>query len=126
VQFQGNGKDLFLDLGEVKNMARVQLNGKDLGILWTAPWRIRITDAINPGKNRLTIEVANLWPNRLIGDARLPYDGVKDNKWPNWLQEGRPRSSQRFTFTTHNYYKKDSELLESGLIGPVRILTYED
>ncbi len=115
--------ELFLNLGSVKNLARVGLNGKDLGILWTSPWQVRITDCIKKKSNRLTIEVANLWINRLIGDEIKPYDGIENGKWPDWLTEGKPRTSGRYTFTTHHYYKKGDPLSESGLIGPVRIET---
>ena len=58
----------------MKNVARVRLNGRDLGVVWTAPWRVEITGALKPGANELEIEVANLWPNRLIGDATLPKE----------------------------------------------------
>jgi hypothetical protein len=115
--------DLFLDLGEVNNIARVWVNGKDMGVVWTAPFRIKITDAIVSGENKIDIEVANLWPNRLIGDEKKPDDGIKDNQWPDWLLNGKPRTSGRYTFTTWKHYSKDSKLLKSGLIGPVRVIT---
>ncbi|MCE5347613.1 MAG: glycosyl hydrolase [Bacteroidales bacterium] len=111
----------FLDLGKLKNMGRVKLNGMDLGILWTSPFQADITDALKIKDNQLEIEVANLWINRLIGDETQPWDGVKDNKWPEWLVNGTPRPSKRYTFTTHHFYKKDDPLSESGLIGPVSI-----
>jgi hypothetical protein len=93
---------LFLDLGKVKNMARVYLNGHDLGVVWTYPWRLEITKSVKTKGNILEIEVVNLWPNRLIGDEQLPNDG-------------------RYTFTTYRHFNKYSPLLESGLIGPVTI-----
>jgi hypothetical protein len=114
-------KKLYLDLGEVKNMARIKLNGQDLGVVWTDPWKVDITNAVKQKNNQLEIEVANLWPNRLIGDEQFPNDGVKNGKWPEWLLKGEKRTSGRFTFTTYNPYKKDSPLLKSGLIGPVTI-----
>jgi hypothetical protein len=114
---------IYLDLGEIYNMARIKLNGKDLGILWTAPWKVDITAAVLKTNNQLEIEVVNLWPNRLIGDEKLPDDGIKDDQWPDWLLKGLPRTSERFTFATYNFYKKNSPLLKSGLIGPVTILT---
>ncbi len=117
----GNSKELYIDLGEVQNMARVQLNGKDMGILWTTPWQVKISGIVKPKGNKLEVEVANLWANRLIGDENLPDDGVKDNKWPEWLLKGKQRTSGRFTFTNNRYYKKDMPLLRSGLLGPVRI-----
>lgn len=113
---------LLLDLGDVKNLARVKLNGKDMGILWIAPWQVEITNSVHPGNNNLEIEVANLWPNRLIGDEQCPDDGIKNNQWPEWLTKGEPRTSGRTTFTTAKLYKKDAPLLKSGLLGPVKIL----
>jgi hypothetical protein len=102
------GREYFLDLGVVKNLARVSLNGRDLGVVWCSPWRVDVSGAIKPGVNNLTIEVANLWPNRLIGDQSLPPE-------------------KRFTWTTLNPYQKNSPLLPSGLLGPVVLLqTSED
>jgi hypothetical protein len=92
----------FLDLGMVKNLARVRLNGHDCGVAWCPPWRVEITTAIANGTNELEIEVANLWPNRLIGDQSSP-------------------ASERLAWTTHNPYTKDSPLLPSGLLGPVAL-----
>lgn len=112
---------LYLDLGEVNNMARVKLNGKDLGVVWTTPLRADITDVVKEKNNLLEIEVANLWSNRLIGDEQLPDDGIKDGNWPEWLISKKPRTSGRYTFTTFKHYTKDSALLKSGLIGPVTI-----
>ncbi|MFV1965735.1 MAG: glycosyl hydrolase [Pirellulaceae bacterium] len=96
-------RQLLLDLGEVHNMARVRLNGCDLGVLWCAPWRVDITANARAEENRLEIEVANLWPNRLIGDKALPPE-------------------RRVASTNFNPYQADSPLLPSGLLGPVRIL----
>ncbi len=114
-------RQLYLDLGEVKYLARVRLNGEDLGVVWTAPWRVNISEAVKPEGNQLEIEVANLWPNRLIGDEHLPDDGVENGQWPAWLLEGKLRSSGRYTFTTHPFYTVDAPLLKSGLLGPVTI-----
>ncbi len=115
--------NLFLNLGQVNNMARVRINGKDMGVVWTAPFQVKITDAVVPGDNQVDIEVANLWANRLIGDEQFPDDGIKDSQWPEWMLKNKPRTSGRYTFTTLKFYKKDSELLKSGLIGPVKVLT---
>ncbi len=93
---------VYLDLGLVKDLATVRVNGKDLGVVWTAPWRVEITDALKPTGNRLEIDVVNLWPNRLIGDASLPPE-------------------KRYTVTNVKTYKKDSRLIESGLLGPVTL-----
>ena len=117
-----NQSRLFLSLGEVNCMARVRINGKDLGVVWTAPWQIDITNAVKQGNNQLEIEVANLWANRLIGDEQFPDDGIKDGKWPDWLLEGKPRTSGRYTFCTFKFYTTNSPLQKSGLIGPVNII----
>jgi hypothetical protein len=92
-----------IDLGRVEKLARISLNGNDLGVLWTYPWEIDISDVVKEKDNILEIEVANLWINRLIGDQFLP-------------------DSSRYTFTTHNFYKKEDPLVSSGLLGPVRIM----
>ncbi|MDR2384079.1 MAG: glycosyl hydrolase [Tannerella sp.] len=112
---------LYLDLGRVKNLAHVRLNGRDLGTVWTAPWRVDISGVAKAKGNKVEIEVVNLWPNRLIGDASLPYDGPENGKWPQWLVEGKARTSGRYTFSSANHYNKDSKVFESGLIGPVTI-----
>jgi len=117
----GKNERILLDLGEVHNMARVKLNGRDLGVVWINPWQVDITGVVRERDNRLEIAVVNLWPNRLIGDEQLPDDGIKDRKWPEWLLEGKPRTSGRYTFSTYKHYRKDSPLLKSGLIGPVVI-----
>jgi hypothetical protein len=58
----------------------------------------------------------------LIGDDFLPDDGTGSAQWPEWLTEGKPRTSGRYTFTTYKHFDKNSPLLESGLIGPVTVL----
>ena len=93
-----------ISLGDVKVMARIKLNGKDLGIAWTTPWKLPVDGALlKEGRNELEVEVANLWQNRLIGDERLPYD-------------------RRVTFTTWRHYDADSPLQPSGLLGPVKVV----
>jgi hypothetical protein len=124
-------KELMLDLGAVKNLAEVSLNGRDLGILWKPPFRVDISGAARAGENRLEIKVTNLWCNRLIGDEQLPDDiewarsgfwaHAGPEAWPTWLLQGQPRPSGRKTFTTWHYFTKDSPLLESGLLGPVTV-----
>jgi hypothetical protein len=100
------GQRVFLDLGDVEDVAEVSLNGKRLGIAWTRPYRVEITSAVHAGKNRLEIDVVNLWPNRMIGDSVLPPD-------------------KRYTETNIPLYydrKKPQKLLPSGLLGPVTVL----
>jgi hypothetical protein len=130
---------LLLDLGDVKNLARVTLNGTTFPELWKPPFTCDITTAAKPGANTLSIEVVNLWVNRLIGDEQEPadiqwgapqynpaklYKGQPIEALPDWLLRNTPRpSSARRTFCTWNYVKKDQALLPSGLLGPVRIIS---
>lgn len=102
----GKNRSLWLDLGRVKEVAEMKLNGKDLGILWKPPFRVDITGAARAGKNRLEVRITNLWPNRLIGDAALPQE-------------------KRFTYATFQPFKATDKLLESGLIGPVTLQNSE-
>jgi hypothetical protein len=92
---------IHLDLGKVRNLAEVTLNGKNLGVVWTEPFRLDITHAVKPEGNVLEIAVTNLWWNRLVGDAGLSED-------------------KRFA-KTNVRVGKDSPLLESGLLGPVTL-----
>jgi hypothetical protein len=123
------GAELWLDLGAVKNFADVSLNGQDFGVLWKPPFRVNITATAKPGVNHLAVKVTNLWPNRLIGDEQLPSDcewnGDQLAAWPQWLLDGEPSPTGRLTFTTWHHWKKDSPLLESGLLGPVTLRTAE-
>jgi hypothetical protein len=97
------GVHLWLDLGNVKNIAEVYLNGKSLGTLWKAPFRIDMEGALQPGPNTLEVKVTNLWVNRMIGDRQ-------------------PNVQKQYTFTSPTFYKAESALLPSGLIGPVQII----
>ena len=121
---------LFIDLGKVAVMAEVKLNGKNLGILWKAPFRVNVTNAIKTGVNSLEIKVVNLWVNRMIGDEQLPEDSERNpdgslKSWPVWVNEGKPSPTGRFTFTSCRLWKKDDQLVESGLLGPVTIQVAE-
>jgi hypothetical protein len=129
------GAELWLDLGAVKNFAAVSLNVQDFGVLWKPPFRVNVTSAAKPGVNHLVVKVTNLWPNRLIGDEQLPPDrewggeGTWNNNqlkaWPQWLLDGKPSPTGRLTFTTWRHWTKDSQLLESGMLGPVTLRTSE-
>jgi hypothetical protein len=123
------GRELWLDLGAVKNFAEVSLNGQSFGVLWKPPFHVNVTAAAKPGVNKLVVKVTNLWPNRLIGDEQLPSDREWDGKqlkaWPQWFLDGKPSPTGRLTFTTWHHWTKDSALLESGLLGPVKLETAE-
>jgi hypothetical protein len=94
---------LWLDLGNVKEVAEVSINGKPIGTAWKAPYLIDVSNALQHGDNELTIKVTNLWVNRLIGDQQP--------------------DATKYTFTTYKPYNADAPLLRSGLIGPVQILS---
>lgn len=91
-----------LDLGEVKNLAEIIVNGQNMGIVWKTPFRIDISKALKNGENLVEIRVVNTWVNRLIGDA----------------QPG----AQKTTFTTMPFYQANSPLMPSGLLGPVKVI----
>jgi hypothetical protein len=94
---------IFLNLGNVRELAEVKVNGKSCGITWAPPFRVEVTGAVKPGANKLEIEVVNFWPNRIIGDASLPPE-------------------QRLTKTNIRKLTANTPLMESGLFGPVQIL----
>jgi hypothetical protein len=100
----GKDRHLWIDLGDVKNLAEVEVNGRSLGIVWHAPYRVDATRELRPGTNTVSIKVTNAWVNRLIGDEQ-------------------PGATVKYTFADVKPYKADSPLLPSGLIGPVRIVS---
>ena len=130
------GQRLWLDLCRVEVAARVRLNGRDLGILWRAPYAIDVTDAVRAGENVLEVDVATTWINRLIGDEDLPADSERYaggpgtngrnagslKSWPRWVLEGGRSPTGRIAFSTWNLYRKGEPLVPSGLIGPVRLV----
>ncbi|UYQ94124.1 glycosyl hydrolase [Chitinophaga horti] len=95
-------KSIFLDLGEVANIAEVTINGRSAGVWWTHPFIADVTSYLQPGENNIEIKVVNLWPNRIIGDQRLP-------------------AAKRFTRTNVQKFKADDPLRTSGLLGPVKL-----
>jgi hypothetical protein len=95
---------IYLDLGSVRELAEVKVNGKSSGIVWCPPWRVDVTAAVKPGENQLQIEVVNFWPNRIIGDASLP-------------------EAQRLTRTNIRKLTANTPLEASGLFGPVQLLS---
>jgi hypothetical protein len=98
-----NGAHVWVDLGDVKNLAEVTVNGKSLGIVWHAPYRVDLTGALKPGANELTIKVTNAWVNRLIGDQQ-------------------PDATKKYTFADVKPYRANSPLVPSGLLGPVTLI----
>ena len=121
------GRSVRLDLGDVKVIAEVKLNGKDFGVLWKPPFTLDVTSILKPGRNVLEVKVTNLWPNRMIGDEQLADDSDRNpggtlKSWPKWLQDGKPSPTGRYTFTSWRMWKKDDALLKSGLLGPVKLV----
>jgi hypothetical protein len=99
-----DGHPMLLDLGIVKDFAEVTVNGKPLdGVLWKPPFLVNVAPAMHAGSNHLEVRVTNLWPNRMIGDVQ-------------------PGATKTYTFTDFHAFRPDSPLLESGLLGPVRLL----
>ena len=127
------GKRVFLDLGAVETVATITVNGQALGTLWTAPHQIDITDAVRAGQNAIEIEVANLWVNRLIGDASLadtsgyiPESNVPERQMVPWYSANEPPPpGKRRTFATHYFQTPDDPLIPSGLLGPVTVTIRE-
>lgn len=123
---------LYLDLGELKNLAEVKLNGKDLGILWKPPFRLEVTGLLKEKGNELEVKITNQWVNRLIGDEQLPVDRdwAPKGTWtaflkkvPQWVTEGKPSPTGRIAFTVYHHWDKDDKPLPSGLFGPVRLVS---
>ena len=120
-----------LDLGEVKNIAEVFVDGRKIATLWKPPFQCEI-----PAGRELSVRVSNYWANRLIGDEQLPADcdyepparpgaenwsGQAVKSVPAWVSEGRRSPAGRYTFATWRHFRKGDKLLPSGLLGPVRI-----
>ncbi|MBR4171028.1 MAG: hypothetical protein IKR48_05200 [Kiritimatiellae bacterium] len=117
-----------LDLGEVKNLVDVTVNGITYPTLWKPPFRVDVTDAVK-GRNKaeLRLKVTNLWPNRLIGDEELPphapyLETGRIEAIPEWVWQGKPSHTGRKAFATWQHWHKGEKLLPSGLLGPVRIV----
>ena len=91
---------LWLNLGEVHEVAAIRVNGKPAGTLWKQPFSVHVDGLLKPGENIVEVDVTNLWPNRLIGDAQSP-------------------TGKHYTWTNIRKYTKDSPLLTSGMLGPV-------
>lgn len=133
-----------IDLGDVRDIAWVRLNGRDLGVAWCAPFVVATLDAVRAGENVLEVEVTNGWHNRLLGDHLLPdddctwgpdrvhqchLDGTKGacgrglKRIPDWAwnRDGTRPSSNRTTFTSWDYFTEGETPRRSGLLGPVSL-----
>lgn len=97
------GRQLWLRLGQVREIATVAVNGRAAGTLWRQPFAVRIDPLLHAGGNTIEIKVSNLWPNRLIGDLQ-------------------PSATQKYTHTNVRAYTKDSPLLPSGILQPVTLM----
>ena len=130
-----------LDLGNVKNLAVVSVNGQTCGTLWRPPFCIDITSQLHKGDNIISIDVTNLWVNRMVGDEHEPDDvewsdpiqfgasgiGRFMKTVPDWLRLSQPRPSQgRKAVVSIKYFDKNTPLLPSGLIGPVVVRRVEN
>lgn len=136
---------IYIDLGEVHDLAKVRLNGEDLGIVWCDPWRLEVPLGMLKKKdNVIEIEIVNTWVNRLIGDEQEPEDceliewnpdyrrkgsydinidsrALKD--LPDWVVNNKERPSKgRYTFVNWRFYDKNAPLRSSGLLGPVKLM----
>jgi len=91
-----------LKLGDVHEVAAVRINGKDAGVVWKAPYALDVGGLLHAGENLIEVDVTNLWPNRLIGDAQDP-------------------NAKHYAWTNIRKYTKVSPLLPSGMMGPVTL-----
>ena len=112
-------------------MAEVKVNGKRFRLLWKPPYRLDVTAAARAGRNNIEVAVVNLWPNRLIGDEQLPEDSERNpdgtlKRWPQWLLDGKPSPTGRYTFSMWRLWKKNDAPLESGLLGPVKLIPAQE
>jgi len=125
-----------IDFGSLEDIAELEVNGKNVGVLWAAPYKADITPYIKAGNNQIALSVTNNWANRLIGDEQEPADfewgndagekGHAMKSFPDWFINDEPRPSQgRKAFNIWYYYRKDSALQPAGLMGPVRIIKQE-
>lgn len=126
-EFIVDGRRFFLDLGRVEVIAKVIVNGKEAGMYWKEPFVADITELVQQGENDIQVEVTNLWANRLIGDEQLPVENEysKDRfivKLPEWYANNQPKPGKRISFAVWHNLEKTDPLLESGLLGPVKLI----
>ena len=136
------GESLVLALGKVRDIAEVFVNGERAGVAWCEPFKLDVTRFVHPGRNAIEVRVTNAWTNRLIGDEKEPDDGVRSQelcsfreadhkeialgrpyvRFPDAVLSNTPRTVKRYAFASWNYVLGDSDLRESGLLGPVKII----
>lgn len=126
--FLDNNRGIDLQFEKIANMAAVEINGIDCGVLWARPYSVDVVNGLKPGRNEIVVRVANSWSNRLIGDEYFPrevkqdVEGALREPIPNWAWRGniaeRPEK-RRVAFTTNRFYTKNDPLPPSGLIGDV-------
>jgi len=109
---------IYLELSDVVEVAQLQLNGEELGILWKKPFRVDITDYLQPGKNQLGIDVANTWANGLAGDARLPSEERR-------TRTNVSRLPNAWTYPFETIPREEYDLIPAGLSGNVKIITFK-
>ncbi|MCX6878205.1 MAG: glycosyl hydrolase [Verrucomicrobia bacterium] len=128
-EWLSNSKRLFLELGDLAEIAEVTLNGKHLGLAWLPPYRIDISGAVHAGTNQLEIRVANLWANRLNGDSLRPESTRFTRSNIDRIQTD-PTSDSSYGRVpggkTRPVYHEIPPLMKSGLCGPVRVITPKD
>jgi hypothetical protein len=142
------GREFALDLGDVRDVAEVFLDGERIGALWHAPYRIELPRALKPGRHALKVRVTNAWTNRLIGDEKEPDDCTLSKKMLGFFQRkcadgvvrdiplgraviafpeevlgNRPRRVARYAFSSWRYLLSDGDLRPAGLLGPVKLET---
>lgn len=98
------GERQFISFDKVGAMAKVYINGKYAGGVWTTPYKLDVTDFVKNGTNEIKIEVVNTWVNRIIGDLNAP-------------------ENERQVYCFINPHRPDSALPASGLIGTVALET---
>lgn len=108
------GQSVRLQFGDLKYIAQVRLNGKDPGVAWADPWRLKLPDVVKAGRNELEIIVVNTWANRLIGEAGLPKE--KRITRTNVALESGKR-----TMRTFQSYAATDPLMPSVLLSPVKL-----
>lgn len=132
----GAGKRVELNLGDVRDLVTVRVNGQTIGVIWHPPFVRDITSALKPGKNTIELAVANTWHNRLVGDEQFLPDfefgtdrGVDKGRalkaYPDWFVKHQPRlETNRLAFVNWYYHRKDTPLILSGLLGPVQLIPF--